>query len=112
MKQALKYLPPVILLIEALYPLYVVFFTFSVYKNYFYLLYSIILLILAFFSYKSSHNRLIQWLTIIASLLWGLGGFLGLGWLLALVLAVIYILDHKNPPPSQINPQPSQQTNI
>lgn len=41
---------------------------------------------------KKYQNRLFQWVTIIFSLIMGPGGFIGVGGISALVLAVVYII--------------------
>lgn len=116
-----------LLAIEGILPIYGIFFTVSIYKNVPILaIEGAIFFVLAFFSYRNFHSRWVQWIAIVYSLIKGLGGFLGLGWVFALVLAILYIIGGKKkdlqPPvaqPQSINPSgvptptvPSQDTPV
>lgn len=51
-----------------------------------------VFLALGFFALKKFQNRIFQWITIIMSLIMGPGGYIGIGGLAALLLAVFYML--------------------
>ena len=108
-EKVLRILTSLLLIIQGILPIYGIFFTFSIYKNIPVLsIEGAIFFILAFFSYIKFHNRFVQWIAIIYSLIKGFGGFLGFGWIFAIILAVLYILGGKKKeqivmqPPSNI----------
>src|SRR3989344_6937648 len=95
-EKILRILTSLLLIIQGILPIYGIFFTFSVYKNIPVLaIEGAIFFILAFFSYIKFHNRFVQWIAIIYSLIKGFGGFLGFGWIFAIILAVLYIIGRK-----------------
>lgn len=51
-----------------------------------------IFVLLSFAVYKNVKNRVLQWATIIISLIFGPGGFIGFGGLFALALAVSFVV--------------------
>lgn len=51
-----------------------------------------VFLTMAYVVYKKPQNRILQWAVILLSLLLGPGGFIGLGGLSALLLAIYFML--------------------
>lgn len=91
MKHYSRYIAAAILALEAIYLIYTTFFVYSYTKSYIPLVYVVLFISLAYLTLTHFQNRLVQWPAIILSMLIGFGGFLGAGWLSALILAIIYI---------------------
>jgi len=92
-----RYIPSVILIIESILSFYKYFSPRSYFgPNVADLIFGLVFVILAFVMNRKSNSRVLQWLVVFISLLFGPGGPIGFGGLLALVLAASFILLSKN----------------
>lgn len=64
--------------------------------SFFDLILGAVFLVLGIISFKKYQNRLFQWVVIIFSMIMGPGGFIGIGGLSALLLAIYFIFLSKN----------------
>ncbi len=88
----MNYIAPLVLLIEALMSI----FPHGIFRAGLYnLIFFSTFFILAVTVFKKAHNKIIQWLAIIISLLFGAGGFLGYGGLFAIALAIIFFIQSR-----------------
>lgn len=88
----MNYIAPLVLLIEALMSI----FPHGIFKaGSLNLIFFTTFLILAVTVFKKPHNKIIQWIAIIISLIFGAGGFLGYGGIFAIVLAIIFFIQSR-----------------
>jgi len=91
--QISKSLIAIILISHSLLQIYGIFFAYSISKSVpFLIINAIVFFILAALAYTKFHNRVVQWIVFLATMLYGFGGFIGLGWLFALIIGILYIV--------------------
>ncbi len=92
----MQYIPSALLLIESILSFYKYFSPKSLFgPSFLDLIFGVIFIFFAYIIFKNPKNRAWQWAVIIISLLLGPGGFIGFGGLIALGLAISFILISK-----------------
>lgn len=88
----MNFIAPLVLIIEALMNI----FPHGIFSDGLYnLIFFATFVILAVVVFKKPHNKIIQWLAILISLIFGAGGFLGYGGIFAIVLGIIFYIQSR-----------------
>ena len=95
MKKILPLVITIILIMQALIETPQGLFNMNMYGTYWGFFDSALFLVLGLLNIKFHGNRIFQWVVIVTSCLWFMGGILGLGWITALIMGILYILSGK-----------------
>lgn len=93
----MKYLPAGILAFEGLASFYKYFFGLAYFRSWADLVYGVLFLFLAYWASSHRADKYFPWLAVLLSFLLGPGGFLGLGGLCAIALAIAFFLNQPRP---------------